>query len=163
MTSTINKTAVIKTILAATLAPVAVVSTVSTAAGPAATIAVEAVTDDAHPVTGIEALSGQGQAVAVYNLDDGERLTAELARGLPPDQEAAKAALQRRFAEQGRAAVQQRFERAFQGRIAAFEYGLTRYPAVVFNHGQAVVYGVTDLPQALTLYRQWAGQGEGKP
>ena len=34
------------------------------------------------------------------------------------------------------------------------QYGLDRYPAIVFD-SQAVVFGITDLEQALRLYRQW--------
>ena len=51
--------------------------------------------------------------------------------------------------------VKGRFIQAYQGVIVGTQYRVTRYPAVIFGHGQAVVYGVTDLPRALTLYRQW--------
>ena len=34
------------------------------------------------------------------------------------------------------------------------QYGVDRYPAIVFN-GEAVVYGLTDLSNALDHYRTW--------
>ncbi len=46
------------------------------------------------------------------------------------------------------------------GLAKAKQYGLDRYPAIVFD-GRAVVYGVRDLGEALARYRQWreaAGQ-----
>lgn len=118
-------------------------------------IVVEAIHSDAFPLTGIEDLAGQGIEVKTYNLDDGKRLTANLATGLPPNQEQAKRALEQRFKQQGMASVQQQFMQAFQGRIVGVQYGISRYPAVVFNQGQAVVYGVTDLNRALEIYREW--------
>lgn len=116
---------------------------------------VEAIHSDAFPLTGADDLAGQGIEVKTYNLDDGKRLTATLANGLPPDQEQAKAALERRFKEQGMEAVQKHFTQAFQGQILGVQYGISRYPAIVFDQGRAVVYGVTDLNRAVAIYRDW--------
>ena len=118
-------------------------------------IVVEVIHSDAFPLTGVDAVAGQGIEVKTYNLDDAERLTAHLATGLPPNQEQAKAALERRFNEQGMEAVQAQFTQAFQGQIAGVQYGISRYPAVVFDRGEAVVYGVTDLNRAVAIYREW--------
>ncbi|WP_404360463.1 TIGR03757 family integrating conjugative element protein [Methylotuvimicrobium sp. KM1] len=118
-------------------------------------LVIEAIHSDAFSLTGVDALAGQGIEVKIYNLDDAERLTANLAIGLPPDQEQAKAALERRFKEQGMEAVQKHFMQAFQGRIVGVQYGISRYPAIVFDHGRAVVYGVTDLNRAVAIYREW--------
>ena len=43
------------------------------------------------------------------------------------------------------------------GLINAAEYGVDRYPAIVFD-GNAVVYGVTDIGEALRHYRKWKGR-----
>ncbi len=118
-------------------------------------IVVEAIHSDAFPLTGVDALAGQGIEIKTYNLDDAERLTANLAIGLPLNQEQAKAALERRFKEQGMEAVQEQFTQAFQGRIVGVQYEIDRYPAIVFDHGKAVVYGVTDLNRAVAIYRDW--------
>jgi integrating conjugative element protein (TIGR03757 family) len=44
---------------------------------------------------------------------------------------------------------------AYEGLVKAQQYRLDRLPAIVFDNGQAVVYGVTDLEAALSHYRQW--------
>ena len=40
------------------------------------------------------------------------------------------------------------------GLAKAVQYGIDRYPAVVFD-GRVVVYGVTDLVEALDRYEAW--------
>ena len=40
------------------------------------------------------------------------------------------------------------------GLAKAVQYGVDRYPAIVFE-GRAVVYGVTDLVEALNRYEAW--------
>lgn len=116
---------------------------------------VEAFFSDEFPVHGRDELVNHGIEVRLYNLDDSKRLTSSLAVGLPPNQEQAKAALEQRFKNQGMDAVRNQFAQAFQGMIVGTQYGLDRYPAIVFDRGRAVVYGETDLVQALESYRQW--------
>ena len=50
--------------------------------------------------------------------------------------------------------LRERVETAYRGRLRAAELGVDRLPAVVFD-GEAVVYGVTDLAEAVRLYRRW--------
>jgi integrating conjugative element protein (TIGR03757 family) len=45
-------------------------------------------------------------------------------------------------------------QRAAMGLAKAVQYGVDRYPAIVFD-GQVVVYGITDLEAALQHYRAW--------
>jgi integrating conjugative element protein (TIGR03757 family) len=47
-----------------------------------------------------------------------------------------------------------RMKQAAIGLAKAVQYGVDRYPAMVFDGG-AVIYGVTDIHQALLRYRQW--------
>ena len=44
---------------------------------------------------------------------------------------------------------------SYQGLRRARLLGITRVPAIVFDDGAAVVYGVRDLREALSRYRQW--------
>ena len=46
----------------------------------------------------------------------------------------------------------------YAGLSQAVNLGLNQYPALVFNH-QAVIIGVTDIQQGLSIYQQWR-QGE---
>jgi integrating conjugative element protein (TIGR03757 family) len=48
-------------------------------------------------------------------------------------------------------------QRAASGLLKAAEYGIDRYPAVVFD-GHAVVYGVTDLYDAVRHFETWRGR-----
>ncbi len=119
---------------------------------------IEVITSDLYPVTGIKALQQQGLSVKVYNLDDSKRLVEEIGKHLPNNQNAAKNVLQQRFKKMGDKQVKAQFIRAYQAVTLSTQYALTGYPAVVFNHGQSVIYGVTDLNQAVYLYRLWQKQ-----
>lgn len=44
---------------------------------------------------------------------------------------------------------------SFHGGLLAQQYGITKLPAIVFNHGQAMVLGTTDVTFALHQYQQW--------
>jgi integrating conjugative element protein (TIGR03757 family) len=47
------------------------------------------------------------------------------------------------------------------GLVQAMQYGIDRYPAIVFD-GKAVVYGITDVRAATQRYQQWQA-GEARP
>ncbi len=98
-------------------------------------------------------ISGATPAVQIYILDEPARIEAELSASLPQDKNAA--------AEFARARVQgawreeaQLLTRAYRGLLTARQYGVLRLPAIVFD-GTAIVYGVTDLEEALSIYRSW--------
>jgi len=116
---------------------------------------IEVISSDLFPITGIQDLQGQGYLVNVYNLDDGKRLVTQIGSNLPHNQEAAKKVLQQWFKKIGNRQVKVQFKKAYQAVTISTQYGLTRYPAVVFNHGESVVYGETNIVQALRHYQQW--------
>lgn len=94
----------------------------------------------------------------VYELDGIWRTEAKLSKGLPADPEQSKRVVLHRFqqlSEEDRA----RMQRAAMGLAKAMQYGVDRYPAIVFD-GQAVVYGVTDVQIALAHYRTWWREGK---
>lgn len=117
--------------------------------------AIDIITSDQYPLSGLESARAQGLSVNVYNLDDGKRLVKRLAGTLPPNQVAAKRQLENTFHRMGPAAVRKAFSKAFMAQQVAVQYGLKRYPAIVFNQGKAVVYGVTDVSQAIERYNAW--------
>ncbi len=116
---------------------------------------IEVITSDAYPISELNQIQKQGISVRIYNLEDGKRMVSQLEANLPKGEQAAKKAMALRIKKLGDHALKKKFSDAFQAIIIGTQYGLTRHPAVVFNHGQAVVYGVTDLTHALTLYRHW--------
>jgi len=99
-------------------------------------------------------LTRQGVTLAVYNLDAPAQLSQLLSQNLPIDATAAKKILQERLYQQGSTSLQQQYQIAYQSLIKSLAYQLDRFPAIVFNHGQAVIYGVTDLKEALALYQR---------
>jgi integrating conjugative element protein (TIGR03757 family) len=91
--------------------------------------------------------------VTVYDLDAPAREEARFSQGLPADRDQAMAEAKRRLADISQS-EQDRINSAFDGLLKALQYGLDRYPAIVFDDGQAVVYG-TGLEEALGHYRKW--------
>jgi integrating conjugative element protein (TIGR03757 family) len=91
----------------------------------------------------------------VWRLDERDAIAAELSRGLPADPQAAAMEARRRFVAD-RARIEARVKAAIAGLQRANELGVRRYPAIVFD-GQAIVYGVTDLPNAIALYQARSG------
>ena len=91
--------------------------------------------------------------VTVYDLDAPAREEARFSQGLPADRDAAMDEAKRRLANISEAA-RERIKASFEGLVKALQYGLDRYPAIVFDDGQAVVYGV-GLKEAIEHYRNW--------
>jgi integrating conjugative element protein (TIGR03757 family) len=92
-----------------------------------------------------------------YELDGIQRFETQLSNNLPTDPNQSKQiALQRiqQLDKRAMAAVQN----AAVGVAKAMQYGVDRYPAIVFD-GEAVVYGLTDLSSALDHYRAWRAGG----
>jgi len=94
--------------------------------------------------------------IEVYKVDETERFETILSEQLPPDPEVAKCLAQERLRQLGGSQIEEA-KRAAAGIVKAAEYGIERYPAIVFD-GEAVVYGVTDIGEALRLYRARRGR-----
>ncbi|MEE9476547.1 MAG: TIGR03757 family integrating conjugative element protein, partial [Roseateles sp.] len=73
-----------------------------------------------------------------------------LSQGLPSDPNKAAQIAQQRMRAMG-AGLQERASNAATGIGLATQYGVDRMPAVVVN-GQAIVYGVTDVAEAVRLF-----------
>jgi integrating conjugative element protein (TIGR03757 family) len=89
----------------------------------------------------------------VYEVDGIERFQALLSKDLPHNPEIAKRTALTRI-EQLDAEQRSLVRHAAMGLSKASQYGLDRYPAIVFD-GRAVVYGVTSLADALEHHREW--------
>jgi integrating conjugative element protein (TIGR03757 family) len=95
--------------------------------------------------------------IELYEIDDVTRLEVELSDGLAADPETARRLVQERIGRIDRPRLDVA-RRSAAGLRNAAEYGVDRYPAVVFD-GDAVVYGITEIGEALRHYRQWKGRG----
>lgn len=89
----------------------------------------------------------------IYKLDGIQRIEAKLSEGLTADPEQSKRVVLQRLQqlhEEDRAQMQ----RTAMGLAKALQYGVDRYPAIVFN-GEVAIYGVTDIGEALRRYQEW--------
>ena len=102
-------------------------------------------------------IQGSSKSVGVehtrYEIDRISQFQSELSEGLPKDAAQAKQLVLARFQSMS-ATVSQQLENSGKGLAKAMHYGVDRYPAIVFD-GQAVVYGVTDVEEAIKHYTQW--------
>ena len=92
-----------------------------------------------------------GFIVRVHHIDALHRLEQELSHGLPTDEAQAKSMALRRVQAMG-AAFNERTSQAMLGIELAYRYRIDRVPAIVFDQGSHVVYGVTDVDRAIALY-----------
>ena len=91
--------------------------------------------------------------VTVYEIDGIQSAERDLSLNLSAEpQQAKQIALQRIQSLDEKTRL--KMQLAAQGLAKAMQYGVDRYPAVVFD-GEAVVYGVTDLTVALAQYQVW--------
>ena len=116
-------------------------------------LVIEVFTTSEQPVFGGEHERLRTATVTTYAVDGLERFESGLSEGLPADPDAAKAEALRRIQHLDEARMVPAKNAAF-GLTKAVQYGVDRYPAIVFD-GRAVVYGVTDLVQALDRYEAW--------
>ena len=124
-------------------------------AGEAQRSRIEVFTAADRSPTGVFAVTaGPGApAVEVYLLDGIRHIEAVLSAGLSADPQRSADRVLGQVKRLG-GAERERIERAAAGLVRASHYGITRYPAVVFD-ARAVVYGLTDLDAAWRHYRAW--------
>lgn len=105
------------------------------------------------PISGQDDRRLHGASVTVYAVDGLARFETLLSEDLPSEADAAKAEAIRRIGELNEARMASAKEAA-TGLAKAVQYGVNRYPAIVFE-GDAVIYGMTDLVDAVARYEAW--------
>lgn len=118
---------------------------------------IDIISDAAHPVANVSVVQAQlGRSVTIryFTIDAQARLDEALSKGLPANPEQARAAALQRIQTLDRPKLAKELSETFDGLLLAQRYGIDRYPAVVFDEGKKVVYGVTDLGEAVGLYRR---------
>ena len=97
-------------------------------------------------------LTGVGDAT-VYEVDRLRAITERLSIGLPADARRAGEIARARFEAMSKG-EQAELELAARVVGQAAHYRIDKVPAIVFD-GRAVIYGVTDVARARTIYRRW--------
>ena len=101
---------------------------------------------------GAQRLTGVGDA-SVYEVDRLRGITQRLSIGLPADAKRAGAIARARFDAMSKG-EQEELQHAARVVGQAAHYRIDKVPAIVFD-GRAVIYGVTDVARARTIYRRW--------
>lgn len=105
------------------------------------------ITNGQYPITvppGIDA--------AVYDIDRQTQAERDLTRNLPKDPRSIAAEMRKRLARISREDLQ----KIWGPRILAWKYGIRKVPAVIFDDGAAVVYGVTDINEAIRRWKEYS-------
>ena len=129
--------------------------------GPTPPPVIEVFTSAERPLIETDANDSGGDsqdlAITVYEIDGIQSLERELSLDLPAESQQSKAmALQR--IQRLDAPTRARMRSAAPGLAKALQYGVERYPAVVFD-GEVAIYGVTDIREVLQRYQQWREGG----
>ena len=95
-----------------------------------------------------------GRKQSTYHLDALSLLEQALSQDLPSDPDKAKALALERVAAMEQA-LQDDVENAVEGLSLATAYGLRQLPAIVFDKGRYVVYGVENLERAIIIYQDF--------
>ena len=118
---------------------------------------IEVFTSSDLPITGKSAINPDSVRsktdLHIYELGGIQRIEARLSKGLTADPEQAKRVVLQRIQQIDEAGRTQ-MQRTAMGLAKAVQYGVDRYPAIMFD-GEVVIYGVTDIREALHLYQQW--------
>ena len=91
--------------------------------------------------------------ITVYEIEGIQSIERNLSLNLPAEPQLSKQIVLHRI-QRLDAQTRSRMQSVATALAKAMQYGVERYPAVVFD-GEAVVYGVTDLTVALEHYRAW--------
>ena len=121
-----------------------------------AALLIEVFTTSQYPIqesTSVRAPNESRERYRRYDIDRIRLLEEQLSQGLPNDSARAKELVLSRFQTMDSTLIDQ-LEKAGKGLAQAVIYNIDRLPAVVFD-GQAVIYGVTDIDEALVQYHQW--------
>lgn len=116
-------------------------------------LSVEVFTASERSISGAEDERLRTAAVTTYAIDGLDRFESGLSEGLQQDPEAAKTEALRRIQRLDDARMVPAKNAAI-GLAKAVQYGVDRYPAIVFD-GRAVVYGLADMVEALDRYEAW--------
>jgi integrating conjugative element protein (TIGR03757 family) len=100
--------------------------------------------------------------MSVYDINAVDHFEGKINKILPGDELKARQALEEYISRTGRAAFEQEAIQAYQGLMAVVSYELKKYPAIVFDE-TSVIYGVTDLDDALKRYSAWKSVQGGTP
>jgi integrating conjugative element protein (TIGR03757 family) len=88
-----------------------------------------------------------------YLIDAGRDFESKISQGLSNNRSTAQKQIRQRFNTHKKSWVAQA-KSAWQGAINAQSLHIEKVPAITFDKGKTLIYGVTDLSKALNIHRQ---------
>ena len=88
-----------------------------------------------------------------YHIDGGRDFESKISQGLSNNRSTAQKQIRQRFNKYKTSWVAQA-KRAWQGAINAQSLNIEKVPAITFDKGKTLIYGVTDLSKALNIHRK---------
>lgn len=105
-------------------------------------------------IHGVDALGERNVNVDIRNIDSLALWEQQHLPSLPHDAtEATKIA--RQWVQTMQHMDQTPFHAGWRTLLSAARFGINKVPAVVFNHGKAVLFGETDLLRAIRHWQRW--------
>lgn len=99
-----------------------------------------------------------GYRINYFNLAEPEAVKTAYLPILPPNPVQAKSIMTAFMQSEKGRLFQQKIREAYRGHQLMVSYQLEKIPAIVFDKGRYVVYGTTDVRQALMIYRSKVDQ-----
>jgi integrating conjugative element protein (TIGR03757 family) len=118
-------------------------------------------TDLSQSETARQLLKSNATELRIYDIDAVDRFESEINQLLPGDEAKTRQVFDQYISRIGRKTFEKDAIHAYQGIMTAVRYELEKYPAIIFD-GSSVIYGVTDLDEALLLYQNWKAAKEGR-
>jgi integrating conjugative element protein (TIGR03757 family) len=88
-----------------------------------------------------------------YLIDGGQDFESKISQGLSNNRRTAQRQIRQRFNKHKKSWVAQA-KSAWQGAINAQSLNIEKVPAITFDKGKTLIYGVTDLSKALNIHRK---------
>jgi integrating conjugative element protein (TIGR03757 family) len=89
-----------------------------------------------------------------YDLTAPQQVKRQLPRLTATDEQTAAAQAKRWIHSPAGQAFSEQMRSAYDGHVKAMHYRLEKTPVIVFDEGEYIVYGSTNIRRALLLYRQ---------
>ncbi|SFV89215.1 hypothetical protein MNB_SUP05-SYMBIONT-5-368 [hydrothermal vent metagenome] len=88
-----------------------------------------------------------------YLIDGGRDFEAKISQGLSKNKNKAMRQVKQRFVKHKAQWVNEA-KKVWQGAINAQSLNIDKVPAITFDKGKTVIYGITNLPKALKIYKR---------
>lgn len=114
---------------------------------------IEIFVDDANPIKHGRVKNSAGRDIefVIYDLSAPERFEKELSRGVSGSLDQVKSKVLKKIQGLSTSYMEEHVMTPYKGLLKAMEYELIKLPAIVFNNGESVIYGVRSINKAIQI------------